>query len=174
MKKLIQKLISTGADLSTKKALKNTLNFIGIDPKNIDKLYVELRNSINKDRFDAIDNSKKIVFVPHCLRPSKGCLGNVGKIGYECNGCKKTSTCKAYRIKHKAEGLGYKSFIVPGGSMVLNITEDLKPRAVFGIGCMKELLIAVENLRIPGLTVELIKDGCVNTDVDLNKVFKML
>jgi len=174
MKKLIQKLISTGADLSTKKALKNTMNFLGMDPKNIDKLYIELKNSIDKERFDAIDNSRKIVFVPHCLRPAKGCTGNVGKFGYECDGCEKTSTCKAFRIKHKAENLGYRSFIVPGGSMVLNISEELRPRAVFGIGCMKELMIAVDNLKIPGQAVELTKDGCVNTDVDIKRVFKML
>jgi hypothetical protein len=174
MKKLVQKLLSTGADLSTKKALKNTLNFLGMDPGNIDKLYVELKNSINKERFDSIENSRKIVFVPHCLRPSKGCVGSVGKFGYECDGCGKTSVCKAFRIKHRAESLGYRSFIVPGGSMVINIAEKLRPRAVFGIGCMKELMIAVENLKMPGQAVELRKDGCVNTDVDMKKVFKML
>jgi len=174
MKKLIQKLISTGADFSTRKALKNTLNFLGINPENIDRLYVELKNSLYKDVIKSIPPKDKIVFIPHCLRPANVCKATLGKFGYECKGCENRNSCKIYKIKMKAEKMGYKSFIVPGGSMVMNIIERLKPKGVIGIACLKELVIALENINIPGQAIELLRDGCVNTDVNLKKVFEVL
>jgi len=82
--------------------------------------------------------------------------------------------CKARKIREKAEGLGYRVFIVPGDSMTFNIIKKFEPKAVFGIGCLKELVIAAEEMNIPGRGVMLSKTGGVNTDVDLKMVFDIL
>jgi len=85
-----------------------------------------------------------------------------------------TGDCKVYAIKAKAEKLGYRVFICPGGSMIFRIIKKFRPKAVMGVACMKELVLAAEELRIPMQGVELLKSGCVNTDVDVEHVFSLL
>ncbi len=171
MSKLLQKLISAGADISTRKTLKSALKILGIKPENIDRLYIELRNSINKDAFSKIPPGDKIAFIPQCLRNSRRCKAKLTGLGYKCMNC---CRCKAMRIREKAEALGYRAFVVPGDSMVFNIIKKSKPKAVFGIGCLKELVIAAEELKIPAMVVELSREGCVDTDVDIKRVFDIL
>jgi len=170
MKKLIQQLIGIGADLSTRNTLKAALKVLGIKPENIDKFYVELKNSINRDVFAEIPAKEKILFLPQCLR-NGNCKAKMGKYGYECRDC---CSCKAFRIKTYAEGLGYRVFIVPGGSMVLKIIEEFKPKAVAGIACLKELVLAMENIKLPCQGIELFRDGCRETDVSLDEVHSVL
>ena len=62
MKRVIQRLVSLGVDLSTRKALKNALKILGIKPENIDKLYIELRNDMNREAFSALPAKQKVVF----------------------------------------------------------------------------------------------------------------
>jgi hypothetical protein len=173
MKKLIQKILSMGADFSTRKALKSTLGFLGVKPENIDKLYVELKNDFYRDRFRKIHPEHKMVFLPQCLR-NPGCAARITKLGYDCNGCVSKEKCKVYAIKSRAEDLGYRVFITPGGSMVINIIKKFKPKAILGIACMKEIVMAMENLSVTGQAVELTRDGCVNTDVKMSDVFDIL
>jgi hypothetical protein len=171
MSKLIQRLVSLGVDLSTKKALKAALKILGIEPENIDKIYIELKNDIDRDDFKNIHASKKIVFLPQCLRNSVKCKAKLGEFGYECIDC---CNCKASQVKKEAESIGYKVFIVPGGSMVKKIIEKNRPHAVAGVACMNELAMALDEFRIPTQSIELSKDGCVDTDVELEKVINIL
>lgn len=171
MKNLLKRLANMGADLSTRKTLKSALGILGIEPDNIDRLYIELKNSINKDAFRSIPPKDKMVFIPQCLRNSKRCRARLTDLGYKCAGC---CNCKARRIRERAEKLGYRVFIVPGDSMVFNIIKKFEPKAVFGVSCLKELVIAHEEIGIPGMSVELSRDGCVDTTVNLQDVFKIL
>ena len=174
MKILAQKLISTGADLSTRKALKNTLNYLGIKPENIDRLYIELKNSMNSERFMKTDPKNKIIFLPQCLRNSKTCIAKLGSMGWECGKCSYHKKCKIYQIKQIAEPMGYMVVVVPGGSLVFKLIKELKPRAVLGVACMKELVMAIEEIRLPAQGVILSRDGCVDTDVDMKHVNEAL
>lgn len=169
--KLLQKLVSAGADISTRKTLKSALRVLGIKPDNIDRLYVDLKNSLNEDVFRETTPEEKMVFIPQCLRNSRKCKAKLTGLGYKCVGCSK---CKARRIKEKGENLGYRVFIVPGGSAVFNIIKMFKPKAVFGVSCLKELIMAFEELGVPTRSVELTRDGCVDTDVNIQDVFKIL
>jgi hypothetical protein len=173
MKRLIQRIINMGADFSTRKALKSTLRFLGVEPENIDRLYIELKNDFYRDVFRRISPNQKIVFLPQCLR-KPDCRARLTRLGYQCVGCGNRRACKAYKIKKRAESLGYGVFIVPGGSMVLKIVRKFKPRAILGIACMKEVVMAMENISLPGQAIELLKDGCVNTDVRIRDVFRIL
>lgn len=173
MKKLIQRIIGMGADFSTMKALKSTLSFIGVRPENIDKLYVELKNDFYRDAFRRIPPSKKIIFLPQCLR-NPNCKAKLTKTGYKCVSCRNRNRCKVHAIKTRAEPMGYKVFITPGGSMVGKIIKRLKPRAVLGVACIKEIVMAMENIQLPGQAIQLQRDGCVNTDVRLEDVFEII
>ncbi len=171
MKRLLQKLIATGADFSTRATLKSALNFIGIEPSNIDRLYMELKNDMYRNRFSRTPPSKRIIFLPQCLR-KKGCEAGIGEWGYKCTVC--NPKCKVGRIKSMAESLGYRVIIAPGGSMVMKALERFGPLAVAGVACIKEIVLAMENIRIPVQGIELLRDGCVDTDVNLEDVFSVL
>ena len=78
---------------------------------------------------------------------------------------------------YQAEGRGYNVFICPGGSMIARIIHKHKPKAVLGVACIKEIIMAAEELdmkRRPYQAVELLKAGCVSTDVELEHVFRVL
>ncbi len=171
MKRLIEKLITSGGNLSTRKALKSALNVLGIKPENVDRLYVDLKNSAYKEAFRKVPKKDRVVFLPQCLRSSKKCRAELTESGYRC---KKCGSCKIPEIKQKAEKLGYRVFIVPGAEMIFNIMKKERPKAVVGVACLKELVMAAEVLRIPGQGVELLRDGCADTDVELGRVFRVL
>ena len=165
---IIQRLIGLGVDLSTKKALKKALDVIGLSPENIDRLYIELKNEIHRESFSRIAPKHKILFLPQCLRKASKRKAKLGKEGYECAACSKD--CKASEIKKLGEAAGYRVFIVPGGSMVSKIVSKHKPKAVVGVACMKELVMALDELKVPTHAIELLRDGCVDTDVDMDVV----
>ena len=58
--------------------------------------------------------------------------------------------------------------------MVGKIIKKASPKAVVGVACMKELVMALDELSIPAQSVELSKDGCVDTDVDLESVMDVI
>ena len=58
--------------------------------------------------------------------------------------------------------------------MIFSIIKKYKPKGVLGIACMKELILAAENIDMPIQCVELSKSGCINTDVDIEKVKSIL
>ena len=171
MKKFIQDLIEMGADFSTKKALKRSLRLIGLKPENVDRLYIEFKNDHYREQFKAIEPRHKMLFLPQCLRKTK-CKAEVTETGYQCVKC--SNDCKVYAIKAEAEKRGYRVVISPGGSMNFKVIRKFRPKAVLGVACMKELVLAAEELRIPMQGVELLKNGCVNTDVDVEHVFSLL
>lgn len=171
MKKFIQDMIEMGADFSTKKALKRSLRLIGLKPENVDRLYIEFKNDHYREAFKAIEPKNKMLFLPQCLRTTK-CRAQVTEMGYQCVSCSKD--CKVCAIKAEAEKRGYRVFISPGGSMNFKVIRKFKPKAVIGVACLKELVLAAEELRIPLQGVELSKNGCVATDVELQHVLSML
>ena len=116
--------------------------------------------------------NKRILFLPHCLRNNKICKNEYDENGLICQIC--SNNCAIGRLKKFAQELGYHVCIAPGGSMVVNIIEKEKPLAVVGVACRKEIEIAEKYLKIPYNSVELSKDGCINTEVDEEEVKKTL
>ena len=174
MKKFIQEIIEAGADFSTKKTLKRSMRILGIRPENVDRLYIEFKNDHYKDKFQETETKHKILFLPQCLRRA-GCKAGLDESGYHCVNC--SAECKVSAINAKAKKLGYKVFVCPGGSMIAKIILKYRPKAVLGVACIKEIIMAAEELeqaRIPYQAVELLKNGCVLTDVELEHVFSLL
>lgn len=169
--KIVQKLVSLGVDISTKKALKAALKAIGAQEENIDKMYVELKNSMNRKSFLEVKANEKIIILPQCLRNSKECKAKLTKDGYACVKC---GACKICEIKERAEKMGHGVFIVPGGSMAINIIKTHKPKAVLGVACLNELITAIENVNTPTQGVQLLRKGCIDTDVNIDEIFSLL
>ncbi|WP_456330555.1 DUF116 domain-containing protein [Archaeoglobus sp.] len=171
--KIISRLISMGADLSSKNAIKGALRILGEDEGLADYVYILVKNRAYRKDWAELPVDRRLVFLPQCLRNSKNCQAELTEKGYVC---KKCGSCDIAEIVEKAESLGYKHiYIVPGGSMIYRILKnlDMDSFACLGVACLPELCEASERLSlkdIPHQCVPLRKTGCVDTEVDVEEV----
>ncbi len=171
----ITRLLKLGMDLGTKDAVKSALQLIDADTSVVDSIYVELKNRFNRKSFARVPYNKRALFLSHCLRHSEKCPAKLSDDGLMCEECGNCSICE---IKQEAEKLGYTVYIVPGGSMVFKIIKRAAPDAVMGVACYFELEEAFEKLttfsNLPYQGVQLSKDGCKDTEVDVDRVLEVL
>lgn len=142
---------------------------LGFGNNLVDHIGVEVRNKINKKSFDKIDNDKKIMVLPHCLR-NPNCPAKLGESGIKCIHCSK---CSIGKIKPLAEKKGYKVFIIPGSTFVKKIAKKNDFEAVLGVACYQDLNLAMMNLsEFSPQGIVLSRDGCYNTEVDISSVLE--
>ncbi len=124
--------------------------------------------------------SDRILLLPHCLRRSQKCKGSYGQQGLVCAGC--DPTCPVNRLTRAARNLGYKGICVaPGGRLAVNFVKEFKPKAVVAVACEKELEEGIQGVRdMDGISeiavgvIPLVKDGCIDTEVDEIKALEMI
>jgi len=171
---LVKRLLELGVDLSSRAAVKSALKLIDSDLSVADDAYIALKNSLDREGFRKTEYNERALFLPQCLRNSEKCEGKMTDAGYVCSEC---GSCQIFPIKKEAESLGYKVYIVPGGSMAMKIVKNNGFKAVAGVACMFELCEAAEKLgptKIWAQGVPLLRDGCRNTEVDVNRVMGMI
>jgi hypothetical protein len=134
-------------------------------------------NSISEDELDGIPPQDRVLLLPHCLRPSQTCPGRYSKQGLICaDGC--SEVCSIRILRQAATDLNYKGIcIAPGGAMALRFVKETKPKAVVAVACDKELEMGIHGLECAAqsgdgemptiVVVPLLKDGCVDTKVDI-------
>lgn len=127
-----------------------------------------------------IPAGERVLLLPHCLRPSDRCPGRPSREGLQCPPDCPVEGCPIRILREEAERLGYRGVCVaPGGALALRFVEEKKPRLVVAVACHKELLEgkeAVEKLADPPevWTLPLLRDGCVDTEVDLAEALALL
>ncbi len=175
MKELISKAMSSGLDFSQSGVLKSFLAKLDIDEDNYDKVFIAIKNHALEDEFREIPKKKRYIFLPQCLRDSGECEAELTDEGYKCKRC---GSCDIDEIISTAEDLGYEHvYIVPGLSLIKKIAKKEKPQAVVGVACYGEL---VEGIRytsihdIPAQGIPLLKEGCKDTVVDVDRVEEIL
>ena len=132
--------------------------------------YIEAGNVLNRVSYKHIPTEDRILLIPHCLRDHENCIAPVDEDGYHCQKC---GRCVINDITIKAEARGIKWYMVGGGSHAIRIVKNARPRAVLGIACFNDAKAATEKIGeygIPTQAVLLSKDGCVNTEVDFDRV----
>lgn len=139
------------------------------------KALTDKKNRQMADAFASIPYSDRVVFVPHCMRNIEKCKAKELGSYYVCAEC---GGCKIGNISKKSKQLGYKAlYILKGGKAVKKLTEEMKPRAVLGVACYFEGVMGMEESEKHGMTVQFVpltRDGCVDTDVNLENVFEAL
>lgn len=119
--------------------------------------------------------SRRVLLLPHCLRPSQDCPGKMTKQGLDCSGCTLVD-CAIYRLRASADKAGYAGVCVaPGGRLAVRFLAEHQPAGVIAIACDKELeegLEAIAQMDWEGdnpivVTFPLSQDGCVDTKVDI-------
>jgi uncharacterized protein len=144
---------------------------VGVDGKIVDQIGVEVRNKVNEKVYKHIEPQDKIVVLPHCLRSTE-CEAKLESSGLVCNNCNR---CVIGVIKTKAEDKGFKVFIIPGSTFLKKILERNDFKAVLGVACYQDLNLSMMKLsKFSCQGVPLLKDGCINTKVDVKAVFEKL
>ena len=150
---------------------KSFVNLLGLDDALVDNIGIEVRNKVNKPKFDKIPHEEKIIVLPHCLR-SAHCEASLKETGIKCTYCGK---CAIGIIKEKAEPMGYKVFIVPGSSFVKKIVQQNKFKGVVGVAChvdLNQTMMALEKFSPQGVLLS--TSGCFETKVDISKVLETI
>ena len=151
--------------------LKSFSNLLGLDDSLVDNIGIEVRNKVNKARFDKIPHEEKIIVLPHCLRSAQ-CEASLKETGIKCTYCGK---CAIGVIKKKAEPMGYRVFIVPGSSFVKKIVQQNKFKGVVGVAChvdLNQTMMALEKFSPQGVLLS--TSGCFETKVDVSKVLETI
>jgi len=124
---------------------------------------------------DKVPFAQRVLLLPYCLRPSQDCPGKMTKQGLDCTGCTLV-TCAIYQLRTAAVEAGYGDVcIAPGGRLAVRFLAERQPAGVVAIACSKELeegLEAVDQMewangRPAAAVVPLLRDGCVDTEVDV-------
>lgn len=136
--------------------------------------FIEAGNVLNQNAYEYVKQEDRIVLIPHCLRDAEKCIAPIDEDGYHCQKC---GACIIAEITQAAEDRGIKWYMVGGGSHAIKVVKNAHPRAVFGIACFDDAKLAVDKIGeygIPTQAVLLSKAGCVNTEVDLDRVLVKL
>lgn len=151
--------------------LKSFANLLGFDDALVDNIGIEVRNKVNKAKFDKIPPEEKIIVLPHCLR-SAHCEASLKETGIKCTYCGK---CAIGTIKEKAEPMGYRIFIVPGSSFVKKIVQQNRFKSVVGVAChvdLNQTMMALSDFSPQGVLLS--SSGCFETKVDVSKVLETI
>ena len=146
-------------------------NLLKLDEHLIDDISIKVRDDINREKFRKIPADKTLIFLPHCLR-HRDCPATLQK---ECLNCTECGLCSIGVIKKKSEPLGYKLYIVPGGSFVKKIVMENKFKAVIGVAChedLSQMMMLLSDFCPQGVLLE--KTGCFETKVNVKKVFEKI
>ncbi len=145
----------------------------GMNDRIVDMIGIEVRNRLNASRFARVPPSERILVVPQCIRHINCPARLDAKTGISCKEC---GLCIIKDLKAEAERLGYRLFIVPGGSFVRRIIKAIKPKAALGVACYKDLNRGMQELSkmCAVLGVPLLKDGCVETKVDAGEIIRIM
>ncbi len=152
--------------------VKSELEITDVDHSNF--AFIEAGNVLNQSAYEYVKKEDRIVLIPHCLRNAEKCIAPIDDEGYHC---KKCGACIIAEITQAAEDRGIKWYMVGGGSHAIQIVKNARPRAVFGIACYDDAKLGVEKVGeygIPTQAVLLSKAGCVNTEVEIDKVIATL
>ena len=151
--------------------LKSFANLLGLDDSLVDNIGIEVRNKVNKPKFEKIAPEDKIIVLPHCLRSAQ-CEASLKETGVQCTYCGK---CAIGVIKQKAEPMGYRVFIVPGSSFVKKIIQQNKFKSVVGVACpvdLNQTMMALSDCAPQGVLLS--NSGCFDTKVDISKVLETI
>ena len=132
---------------------------------------IEFYNKYYEDKFKKA--KKRVLVLPHCLRDTR-CPAKLTPNGVECIFCNR---CKIAEIIKVANEKGYKVYIIPGSTFLKRILKEERPEAVFGVACNRDLFYGMNSLSrkgIPSQGQPLLRDGCINTLVDVDELITRL
>ncbi|MHA2022794.1 MAG: DUF116 domain-containing protein [Candidatus Thorarchaeota archaeon] len=168
---LLESIAASEAKISAVELAKKVTIELAIEKEDLVNLVsIEAMNVLKRSEYTHVPIEKRVLLIPHCLRDPIRCKAPIDEEGYHC---KKCGACIIADITRSAEEKGLKWYMVGGGSHAIRIIKNAQPRAVLGIACFDEAMMAIEKISEYGVPIQAVllsKDGCVNTEVDFNAV----
>jgi len=146
----------------------------GVDAIYGDYLSVLVNNEAWKDDLARIPYEKRLFLVPKCLRVEELCPAPFDEFGLLCKEC---GLCSLHDLTVEAERLGYAVLVAEGSALVTKMVETGTIEAIVGVSCLNVLEKCFPHLEaaaIPGISIPLLQDDCVNTTVDINWIWDAL
>ncbi|MGD0516051.1 MAG: polyprenyl synthetase family protein [Thermoguttaceae bacterium] len=150
------------------------LERLGLPGRYLGFAMVAVSNEFWQPIFEAIPFDRRLFLLPHCLSDRKACAGTYDSIGLNCASC---GNCEIRDLKLEAEQLGYSVIVAEGTSSVLMKVLDGEADAIFGVACLDSLeksFQRIVELGVPHVAVPLLKDGCVDTEVEIDRIHALL
>ena len=145
------------------------LRLFGKPTQALDLFLIDAANAVMAEAFGRA-GPVRLVVGPQCLRAGE-CRAPLHPVeGYKCLKC---GRCPFAEVASAAEEAGFRFFIVPGDRFAKRLAEGLGADAAIGVACPAELSLAlVAGLRmgVASRGVPLRRDGCFETDVDVEQV----
>ncbi len=135
---------------------------------------VALASEFWRDQVAAVPPARRLLLLPHCLRPADGCPAEYSEFGLDCGPC---GACSIADFRTSAERLGYRVIVAEGSPVVMQILVGGYVDAILGVACLNVLEKAIDKILlagIPCMAVPLLSNDCKNTSVDLDWVDDMI
>jgi len=142
------------------------LGDLGLPREYLGFAMVALGTAFWREPFAATDYRRRLLLLPHCLHKVDRCRGTYGPDGLACARC---GACPIGRLQAEAESLGYTVLVAEGTPAVVRTLASTPIEAVFGVACLDSLdkcFDSVTRLGLPYVGVPLLKNGCVETEVE--------
>lgn len=117
---------------------------------------------------------RRILLLPQCLRAAGACPAEQDALGLLCRQC---GRCCIGPLQARAEELGYVVLVAEGTTVVTQLLQQGRVDAVIGVSCLSVLERAFPHMAaqaIPGLAVPLLRDGCNETELDLQWLLEIM
>jgi len=171
IKEHLMRIATSKPSLEAAELAKLATTELGVEDEDlVNFALIEAMNVISLRRYVRVPADERVLLIPHCLRDPERCKAPIDDEGYHCLKC---GACIIAEITRNAEEKGIKWYMVGGGSHAMRIIKNARPKAILGIACYDEAMMALAKTGeygIPTQAVMLRKAGCVNTEVDLDDV----
>ena len=165
------KLIRTGFSY-IEGAITRICAIFGLEEEDLTVFFIQLHNRMSEEDFAKIEIKDRAIFLPHCLRSSK-CPATLTLEGLFCQHC---GNCELDNSIKELEEMGYRVFIVPGSTFIGRMVKKYMPRAIIGVGCLREIKDGLEFADSIGVAVMGVinrTDGCVETLANWPELMKV-
>jgi len=133
-----------------------------------------LSNEFWREQLMAVDFSRRLLLLPHCLKHAEGCPADYDEFGLDCRKC---GACSVADFKTRAEDLGYKVLVAEGTPIVLKIIVSGHIDGIVGVSCLNVLEKAIDKVLqvgVPSIAVPLLSSNCKDTSVDEEWVMEVI
>lgn len=142
-----------------------------------DMAHIYTKNLSQEEAFE--ETEERALFLPHCARKHMDgeCQASFDPefSSYRCEGC--SEDCMVRKATEVGEESGYDVFIFPGGSCIPKVLRKGDYDGVVGVACSEEIKLGIRKLEEADVEyqgVPLLKNGCANTEFNLETLRKKL
>ncbi|MCD6405523.1 MAG: DUF116 domain-containing protein [Planctomycetes bacterium] len=135
-----------------------------------DFITVVVGNALWQATVASVPYERRVLLLPQCLRDVDRCQGELDEFGLLCAQC---GSCPVGGLQAEAEALGYVVLVAEGTTIVTTLLDQGKVDTVIGLSCLSVLERAFPHMAadaIPGIAIPLLRDGCIDTVVDVEWV----